>query len=376
MVDSKRDEVLAVAVVFTILTWVTLSLRIWVRVGMLKSFGRDDWAMLATQGFFSLYLICQLGGVVYGTGQHLSALEPADARQALSFWFFCEVFYVISTILLKVAIGLFLLRVAQKPLHIWIIRLVMLCTVVFGGAFTFVLVFQCHPVSTFWSLDPHKAQCITWHILSALTYGISALNCVADWTFAILPIFIVRGLVMSNRQKVMVSCILALAAVGSTATIVRLPYIQSFSESYLGRDGDFLYDTVGLAIWTTVEVGVGITAGCIATLRPLLQLALSKLGIKSSLQNPASRRSGKPRFAQSSGLPLDGMQAGHGVVTTITGHHGEGDDGGYWHSRGSSQEQLSPAENIMKSVVVEYGEVASLSPPPSKLEERAVPPKR
>lgn len=127
-------------------------------------------------------------------------------------------------------------------------------------------------------------------------------------------------------------------------------------------------DTIGIAIWSTVEVGVGITAGCIATLRPLLQLALSKLGIKSSLQNPNSRKSGLPRFPNSAGLPLDGMPAGHGVVTTITGHHDE--EGAYWHSRGSSQEQLSPAENIMKSVMVEYGEVESVSPPSSKVDDR------
>ncbi|KAK4542866.1 hypothetical protein LTR36_006055 [Oleoguttula mirabilis] len=369
MADSKRGEVLAVAIAFSILSWVTVSLRIWVRAGMLKSFGSDDWTMIATQVVFTLYLSCQLGGVYYGTGQHLSAIEPWAAQRALRFWFFCEALYILATMLLKVAIGLFLLRVAQKPLHIWIIRIVMLSTIIFGGGFEFVIIFQCSPVSTFWSLDPHKAQCITWHLLSALTYTISALNCVADWTFAILPIFVVKGLIMSDRQKILVSGILALAAVASAATIVRMPYIHTFSQSFLGRDGDFLYDTVGLAIWTTIEVGVGITAGCIATLRPLLQLALSKIGVSSSHQNAASRRSGLPRFpAHSPGLPLDGMAPGHGVITTITGHHGDRDDS-HWHSRGSSQEQLSPMENIMKSVVVEYGEVESYSPPSSKLDE-------
>lgn len=74
---------LGVAVTFAILTWVTLILRIWVRVGMLKSFGRDDWAMLVTQGVFTIYLICQLGGVAYGTGQHLSNLEPSAASRAI-----------------------------------------------------------------------------------------------------------------------------------------------------------------------------------------------------------------------------------------------------------------------------------------------------
>jgi len=80
----KRDQVLAVAIVFTILSWTTVALRIWVRAGMLKSFGRDDWAMLVTQLTFTVYLVCQFGGFYYGTGQHLSELEPWAAQRALS----------------------------------------------------------------------------------------------------------------------------------------------------------------------------------------------------------------------------------------------------------------------------------------------------
>lgn len=39
----------------------------------------------------------------------------------------------------------------------------------------------------------------------------------ADWVFGILPAFIVRDLVMSRRQKVIVAAILAFAAVVSKA---------------------------------------------------------------------------------------------------------------------------------------------------------------
>lgn len=72
------------AVTSFILTWICLSLRIWVRADMLRSFGRDDWAMVVTQILFTAYLTCQLGGVVYGTGQHLWDLEPWRAEKALS----------------------------------------------------------------------------------------------------------------------------------------------------------------------------------------------------------------------------------------------------------------------------------------------------
>ena len=81
--EGKAPEVLAVAIVFFVLTWITVGLRVWVRTGMLRAFGWDDWTMLATQILFTAYLACQLGGVVYGTGRHLHDLEFDRAEKAL-----------------------------------------------------------------------------------------------------------------------------------------------------------------------------------------------------------------------------------------------------------------------------------------------------
>ena len=83
MLEDRKDEVLAVAIIAITLTWLTVALRIWVRAGMLHSFGRDDWAMLGTQFLFSVYLACQLGGIYYGTGRHLKDLVPWRAERAL-----------------------------------------------------------------------------------------------------------------------------------------------------------------------------------------------------------------------------------------------------------------------------------------------------
>ncbi|KAF2210361.1 hypothetical protein CERZMDRAFT_28819, partial [Cercospora zeae-maydis SCOH1-5] len=262
---------LGVNITFFVLSWIAVSLRVFVRAGMLRNFGSDDWTMLAAQMFFTAYLTVQLGGVIYGTGQHLEDIEPYDAETALMYWYLCEIFYVCATTVLKISIGLFLLRVATNRIHICIIRMVMLLGLVFGVAFTFVIIFQCWPISDWWSLDPRQKHCIKPEVVVGLTYGVSGLNVIADWTLGILPAFIVKDLQMSTRQKRLVAVILSFAAIGSSATIVRLPYVGSLIESFDGWEGDFLFNTVGVAIWTTVEIGVGITAGCMATLRPLFR---------------------------------------------------------------------------------------------------------
>jgi hypothetical protein len=44
------------------------------------------------------------------------------------------------------------------------------------------------------------------------------------------------------------------------------------------RSPDFLYDTVDIAIWSDTEQGLAVTAGSLATLRPLYRIIATKLG--------------------------------------------------------------------------------------------------
>ena len=68
----------------------------------------------------------------------------------------------------------------------------------------------------------------------------------------------------------------------STAVVVRLPYMRLLASD------DFLYDTVDVAIWSSVEQGMAITAGCFATLQPLVKYLGFKLGLRphASLPSP------------------------------------------------------------------------------------------
>jgi hypothetical protein len=82
--------------------------------------------------------------------------------------------------------------------------------------------------------------------------------------------------------------------------------------------GDFLYRTTDFAIWTTVEVGVGITAGCIATLRPLVKSTMGSSNASSGKWWSKKKSS----IFSSSMQPLDRLrpQNERGVTkTTITG---------------------------------------------------------
>lgn len=46
--DSRQNEVLAVATLFFVLSWLTLGLRVYVRAFLMKTWGKDDSYMLAS----------------------------------------------------------------------------------------------------------------------------------------------------------------------------------------------------------------------------------------------------------------------------------------------------------------------------------------
>lgn len=180
---------------------------------MVKGFGIDDYTMVATLCFFTAYLVCQIGGAVNGTGVRREKLSDANAQTALRFWFFCEIFYTLSTCLLKITVGFFLLRITIVPIHIWIIRIIMAVSAVVGVAYTSVVIFQCNPVSFWWDLNPnHTGTCLSSTLVTNFTFVVSGLNAFADWTFALLPVLIVKDLHMRMRMKVVVASVIALAA--------------------------------------------------------------------------------------------------------------------------------------------------------------------
>jgi hypothetical protein len=92
----------------------------------------------------------------------------------------------------------------------------------FTTYFLFLMIFQCHPISYFWTQSPYAtpdtppvegASCISREIIADSTYAHGALSAAADWTLGILPIFIVWNLNMNPRTKISVALILSLGAV-------------------------------------------------------------------------------------------------------------------------------------------------------------------
>lgn len=114
----------------------------------------------------------------------------------------------------------------------------------------------------------------------------------------------------------------------SCATIVRLRYLALYSDP-----GQFLYGTGKIGFWSLMEEGIGIVAGSLPALRPLLSL---RVGFSSSMNTPGGATSGHPEPMNNSNK--HGRSRSALMMDTFqTLNDGEGDEE---HDDGDSQKNI------------------------------------
>ncbi|KAH1268057.1 hypothetical protein KXV95_001989 [Aspergillus fumigatus] len=229
-------------------------------------------ATLTFQLFYVMFSGCMIGGSLWGTGKHLVDLTPEHRARAMEYWFLCDIGYAIASILCKISVAIFLLRVMVHPFHRRIMYAVTALTVIVGIIFFVYMMIQCSPVSYFWTrmLGNTSGKCGYVDAIIILLYLFSASSALFDLTVGLLPILLVRNLQMNQRTKIAVAGLLGMACIASVAIIIRIPFVQTI------RAPDFLYATVQIAIWSNIETGLGITAGSLATARPLFRVLQSR----------------------------------------------------------------------------------------------------
>lgn len=106
---------------------------------------------------------------------------------------------------------------------------------------------------------------------------------------------------MTPKAKASVIGILALGAAGSIASMVRLAYVHVLGVRY-----DMLFmKAPDYAIASIIELGFGITAASLATLRPLFSKFLDKAsGVLSSSRNKRTKES-KGGMASEYGIVME-----------------------------------------------------------------------
>ncbi|RHZ50893.1 hypothetical protein CDV55_101456 [Aspergillus turcosus] len=281
--QGRSILVFTVALVFLCLSFIAVALRCFVRLRLVKAFGWDDGLMVLAMVFNIWFSTCILGGAFAGIGKRFDQFDSvADIQTALLWWWLgqCAYAWVVSTA--RISIAVLLLRLTVRRRSSAVIYIVIGLTATVGLAFWLVLTLQCHPVREFWERTG-KGHCIDTQHLLDVAYLYSATACLCDFTLGLFPIYLIKDLQMNRRTKYAVGIILSMGCIAGAAVAARIPFLPRY------REPDFLYVTVGIGISSNVEAGLGIIAGSLITLRPLMRwFAGVSRRISNSLRGVAS----------------------------------------------------------------------------------------
>ncbi|XXH00088.1 hypothetical protein Hte_006430 [Hypoxylon texense] len=326
--DSNGGALVATAVTMLVFSWLSVALRSFVRAKLTNGFQWDDWVMLAAQANFTVSCALILQGVQDGLGRHNRSLDQHNEIQALMYQALATATYVLNMWLIKLSIGIFLLRLASQKRYKYILYISIIIITIWSIVLFFWNIFQCNPVAAQWDYtmlqnDPN-AHCVSADEIVNAAYALSVMTILTDWLYALLPIPMVWGVKMTMQAKLTVVVILGLGVFASVATLVRLKFLADLTDM-----ADILHAGTDAMVWTLIEPGVAIVASSLVTIRPLLRLWKIR-GFGSSGQSrptgpsayshshPMSRtnRSGKmPAFGSTDVTVVDDVELGETKAT-------------------------------------------------------------
>lgn len=177
--------------------------------------------------------------------------------------------FVLTSILLKISLGLFFLRIIVQPWQRHLITVSLVVYTVYALAYFGVAAFGCGDPSKFFE-STLEGKCISIaDITIPMSYAQTSLNAAMDWLFVALPINTLWHLNMPRSTKFWASLLIVLGALGSIASLIRLTTVKGLTPGH-----EFFRQSTSTAVWATIEPGLGIAAASFATLRPMFRHCL------------------------------------------------------------------------------------------------------
>lgn len=201
--------------------------------------------------------------VRYGGGTHTQNLD--QMKTAVNWVIVDEAFYLVTTIFLKLSLGVFFLRICIKKWQKYLIYGIMGFNTFINIFHIFFITFMCGSPGNFF-MNALEGKCVSNRTILGVAYEQGVVTTSTDWIYAILPVTILWHAQMDRRTKSVCAFVLSLGAFGSICSLVRFKYINGLSVS-----PDFFWNAANISIWSTVELGMGIVACSLATLRPLFK---------------------------------------------------------------------------------------------------------
>lgn len=235
----------------------TTSVRIYVRARQ-HMLGWDDWTILITTLMAVTRMAVQAVQCAHGNGRHQEYLAKEDVQFSNMMGWYAQLLLFASVCLLKVSILLLILRIKDSR------RLRIFLYIVMGGlAITnfgciLILLAECSPVSAYWTGQTDK--CWPTKVRIYAIYFTISYSVLTDLLCSILPIVVVWNVRIPFKTKLAVGGLMSMGLVATGFGVAR-----AASLGISSRDLTYVYAIV--AIWSNLELFLGITAANLALSR-------------------------------------------------------------------------------------------------------------
>ncbi|KAI9754809.1 MAG: 3-isopropylmalate dehydrogenase [Chaenotheca gracillima] len=271
--DTRIPMVLAACGTSTVVALMMVSLRLYVRIRIVRKVGADDFAICVAMIFALVAWACVVVAVSHGSGRHAIYVDPSDLSEGLKFNFITQPLYLWGTTAVRVSISLFLLRVFPKSLTkfrrlLWAITgfLMLYATSSFLAS-----MLQCQPINFLWG-SAKTAICYSNQGVAFLRYFNVAFDFILDLLFTLLPVILLWNVKINRRTRMALLTILSLGTIVCSFAAVRAAY----TPTYLATP-DPLWDYSHLMISDACECNLAILAASAPTLKPFFGRLFEKI---------------------------------------------------------------------------------------------------
>ncbi|KAI0025002.1 integral membrane protein [Xylariomycetidae sp. FL0641] len=255
-----------ISLLLATLVTVILAIRIYSRKWLTNGIGLDD-TLICLAYFPSLAFV--LTGVIAEAqlqfGRHVWDIEPKFFDAGLKISYVLFLLFDLATSLIKLSMLAMVFRLTKasdvRALN-WFVLAMVGITTVNCVVFIFVTVFQCRPISAYWTLSLEPQDCIdeTAHLLAA-----NVINTLTDFIVVLLPIKVAATLDLPKRQRVIVIGLFAIGLFACAAGVARSYY--SWAES-TAADFDKTWDAWAVWVSSAVELQLGIICASVPATKP------------------------------------------------------------------------------------------------------------
>ncbi|KIM94505.1 hypothetical protein OIDMADRAFT_78237, partial [Oidiodendron maius Zn] len=220
----------------------------------------DDWTILAAVILCYGSIAHAVVGINLGLGIPYAYAHIQDFLKG-GLVYFCLYIVTLATIKFSVLLMYYrIFKVASFKLAVIIVSSIVAVWAIIAFFFT---LFECTPVSDFWSLDVSKTHCIDRLMLFDAT---AASNTILDIMILSLPVPMVLKLQLSLSKRIQLLLTFMLGTFVCIISIIRLVAVVTQDVHNISPTTEEVADY----IWTTTETYVAVISACLPTYRPFV----------------------------------------------------------------------------------------------------------